>query len=156
MTPYSILYRSCALLICISLCLSVAEFPSDRLNGFHSKFEFQHSFKPPLLLNSKGQIPFWEHGGGKVVILSACFIVEILDALPTDDQIRVCPSIQERSGWVWNKHRLTSSDWMFDSSLSISGRNTYGADGMVWPTVFLYNTLLNTGLLVHVRERFKW
>jgi mannose-binding lectin 1 len=68
-------------------------------------------------VNAKGQIPFWDHGG---------------DALPTDEQVRICPSIQERSGWVWSKIAFTASNWMFDTSFSISGRNTYGADGMVF------------------------
>ena len=42
---------------------AVAILPS--LAGIHQKFEFQHSFKPPHVANDKGQIHFWEHGGGE-------------------------------------------------------------------------------------------
>lgn len=54
-----------------------------------------------------------------------------LDAIPTSDQIRVCPSIQDRKGWLWNTYKFDGSNWMFDVTYSITGRNTYGADGMV-------------------------
>lgn len=29
------------------------------------KFEYKYSFKGPYLVNSKGQIPFWTHGGSE-------------------------------------------------------------------------------------------
>jgi mannose-binding lectin 1 len=107
----------CFLIVSISCYYVTAQFTSERLNGYHQRFEYKHSFKKPFLVNAKGQIPFWDHGG---------------DALPTDEQVRICPSIQERSGWVWSKIAFTASNWMFDTSFSISGRNTYGADGMVF------------------------
>lgn len=37
------------------------------LEGLHQRFEFQHSFKPPYVANDKGEIHFWEHGGGVLV-----------------------------------------------------------------------------------------
>ena len=31
----------------------------------HTKFQYKHSFKGPYLINAKGQIPYWTHGGSK-------------------------------------------------------------------------------------------
>ena len=58
-------------------------------------------------------------------------LLYVTDALPTDEQVRVCPSIQDRKGWVWNKYIFDGGHWTFDATFSIAGRNTYGADGMV-------------------------
>ena len=57
--------------------------------------------------------------------------MRIVDALPTDEQVRVCPSIQDRKGWTWNKYTFEGHHWSIDTTFSIAGRNTYGADGMV-------------------------
>lgn len=99
------------------LHLSLGVLPPNFLEGVHRKFEFKYSFKPPFVVNSKGEIPFWSHGG---------------DALPTENQIRVCPSIQDRRGWVWTKNIFEHQFWMFDVSFSIFGKHSYGADGMAF------------------------
>lgn len=31
----------------------------------HTKFQYKQSFKGPYLINAKGQIPYWTHGGSK-------------------------------------------------------------------------------------------
>lgn len=35
------------------------------LTHVHSKFEYRSSFKGPYLVNSKGDVPFWNHGGSE-------------------------------------------------------------------------------------------
>ena len=35
------------------------------LTHVHSKFEYKSSFKGPYLVNSKGDVPFWNHGGSE-------------------------------------------------------------------------------------------
>lgn len=35
------------------------------LTNIHSKFQYKYSFRGPHLLDSKGNIPFWNHGGSK-------------------------------------------------------------------------------------------
>lgn len=97
---------------------SFATLPS--MHHVHSKFEFRHSFKGPYLINSNGVIPFWEFGGS---------------AIPSEDQVRVCPSIKSRRGWVWTKERFSSANWMVDVTLRVTGRLKNGADGMaIWFT----------------------
>ena len=43
----------------------------------------------------------------------------------------MCPSLHDRSGWVWSKEKFAHANWMFDVSLKIAGRGRVGADGMV-------------------------
>lgn len=45
----------------------VAVLPT--LTQVHSKFEYKYSFKGPYLINSKGEVPFWSHGGSENVSL---------------------------------------------------------------------------------------
>lgn len=35
------------------------------LTQVHTKFEYKYSFKGPYLINSKGDVPFWSHGGSE-------------------------------------------------------------------------------------------
>ena len=49
------------------LRLGSSVYPEDRLADAHKKFEFKYSFKPPMLVNSQGETPFWESGGGKIL-----------------------------------------------------------------------------------------
>ena len=56
----------CRLLVsCLVLlaCGSLAMLPV--LTHVHSKFEYKYSFKGPYLINSRGNIPFWTHGGSE-------------------------------------------------------------------------------------------
>ena len=57
--------------LCFLLLLGVtvlhhglATFSDETLANVHKKFEFKYSFKPPMLVNSHGEVPFWERGGG--------------------------------------------------------------------------------------------
>lgn len=52
------------LVILCGLDVARAVLSPNFLDGIHQKFEFQNSFKPPMLTNSKGQIPFWDRSGG--------------------------------------------------------------------------------------------
>ncbi|XP_064388414.1 protein ERGIC-53-like [Halichondria panicea] len=110
-------YRSCLLLLFIGHSV-YGGLP--QLYQIHSKFQYKHTFKGPHLTNSKGHIPFWEHGGS---------------AIASDESIRVCPSVKSRRGWVWSVNPLAADHWMMDISMRITGRLKNGADGMaVWFT----------------------
>ena len=37
------------------------------LHHVHEKFEYKYGFKGPYIVNSKGKIPYWNHGGSKLV-----------------------------------------------------------------------------------------
>lgn len=80
------------------------------------RFEYKLSFKGPHLIFKDGTIPFWEHGGS---------------AIPSNDQIRLTPSIKSQKGRIWCKNVATASDWEVEVTLKINGRGRIGADGMV-------------------------
>ena len=53
--------------------------------------------------------------------------------IPSDEQVRVCPSMKSRRGWIWAKQPFSHGHWMVDVSLRVTGRLKTGADGMVRP-----------------------
>ena len=64
-------FRNLSILLLIFLlsCLMVrGEKDFELLKRSKQKFMFKHSFKPPMIVNSKGQIPFWDHGGGGLIM----------------------------------------------------------------------------------------
>ena len=67
----------------------------------------------------------------KFQYINLVILLSLVDAIPTEHQIRVCPSIQDRRGWLWTKNQFEKPNWMIDVEFSISGKHTYGADGMV-------------------------
>lgn len=88
------------------------------LDSVHTKFEYKSSFRAPRILDSRGNVPFWTHGGS---------------AIPSDDYLRVCPSVRSHRGWAWSKEALQATHWMIDVSVRITGRLKAGADGMaIW------------------------
>ncbi|XP_063711139.1 protein ERGIC-53-like [Symsagittifera roscoffensis] len=83
------------------------------------KFEYQYSFKGPQL-TIDNQVPFWSHGES---------------ALPSEDQIRLVPSIRSKKGFVWSQFAYASKDFEVEVTFKITGRGRIGADGMaVWFT----------------------
>lgn len=84
------------------------------------RFEYKLSFKGPHLVFKDGTIPFWEHSGS---------------AIPSNDQIRITPSIRSQKGRIWCKNQVSNQDWEIEVALRISGRGRVGADGMaIWYT----------------------
>jgi mannose-binding lectin 1 len=59
----------------------------------------------------KGSIPFWEHSGS---------------AIPSNDQIRLTPSIKSQKGRIWCKNQMTSENWEVEATLRIQGRGRLG------------------------------
>ena len=53
------------LLLLSFLRLGSTVLPDDHLKNVLKKFEYKYSFKPPMLVNAKGEVPFWERGGGE-------------------------------------------------------------------------------------------
>jgi hypothetical protein len=89
---------------------------SQRVN----RFEYKFSFKGPHLVNKNGQVPFWTVGGSKYICtivlllfylnvyvpLSFVHVVFplielrffIIGAIPSDDQVRITPSLRDKRG----------------------------------------------------------
>ena len=79
----------------------------------HTKFQYKQSFKGPYMINAKGQIPYWNHGGSKeglfglkLNLIQICRIEKVffslLGAIPSEEQVRVCPSIKSRTGELYS------------------------------------------------------
>lgn len=84
------------------------------------RFEYKLSFKGPHLVFKDGTIPFWEHGGSTI---------------PSNDQIRITPSLRSQKGRVWSNHKMTNPDWEIELFIRVTGRGRIGADGMaIWYT----------------------
>ena len=129
-------------LACVLLWIGSSAAVLPVLTHVHSKFEYEHSFKGPYLTNSKGDVPFWSHGGSEPLAIGYIYITPetftlspalslLPGCIPSDDQVRVCPSIKSRRGWIWTKSSFSSSHWMVDLSVRVTGRLKTGADGMV-------------------------
>lgn len=86
----------------------------------HKRFEYRWSFKGPQLTQTNGAVPFWQQYG---------------HAIPSEDQVRITPSLRSRSGSIWSKYETTFESWEAEVWLRISGKSRIGADGMaIWFT----------------------
>ena len=84
------------------------------------RFEYRWSFKGPQLTQTNGAVPFWQQYG---------------HAIPSEDQVRITPSLRSRSGSLWSKYETTFESWEAEIWLRISGKSRIGADGMaLWFT----------------------
>merc|ERR1711881_631954 len=88
--------------------------------GRHSRFEYKLSFKGPHLTNKQGNVPFWTHYGS---------------AIPSDEQVRITPSLKDQRGGLWSKTKSTNEFWEVEVFIRVSGRGRVGGDGVaVWFT----------------------
>ncbi|EDO33405.1 predicted protein, partial [Nematostella vectensis] len=86
----------------------------------HVKFEYKYSFKGPHLVNKQGSIPFWNFGGS---------------AMPSNEQVRLTPSLRDKKGFMWTANKFTSEWWEIEVSFRVTGRGRVGADGLaIWFT----------------------
>ncbi|XP_065662210.1 protein ERGIC-53 isoform X2 [Hydra vulgaris] len=88
--------------------------------GRHSRFEYKLSFKGPHIATKQGAVPFWAHYGS---------------AIPSDEQIRITPSLKDQRGGLWTKTISSTEFWEVEVFFKISGRGRVGGDGLaVWFT----------------------
>lgn len=102
-------YKFSILIFFASVC---SVFSADYL----LRHEYKFSFKGPNLSKGTYQVPFWSFNG---------------DAVPGGDQIRIVPSLRDKSGGVWSKYPFPSDAWQVEVKFRIHGRGRIGADGMV-------------------------
>ena len=89
-------------------------------HNIQRRFEYKLSFKGPHLVFKDGTIPFWEYSG---------------NALASNEQVRITPSIRSQKGRMWCKNQMPNADWEIEATLRVSGRGRVGADGMaIWYT----------------------
>ncbi|XP_006866629.1 PREDICTED: protein ERGIC-53-like [Chrysochloris asiatica] len=98
---------------------SVAPSP-EGARPHQRRFEYKLSFKGPKLALPGAGIPFWSHHG---------------DAIPGLEEVRLAPSMRNRSGAVWSKASVPFSSWEVEMKMRVTGPGRLGAQGMaVWYT----------------------
>ncbi|XP_023380151.1 protein ERGIC-53-like [Pteropus vampyrus] len=93
------------------------------LEGCHPpqrRFEYKLSFKGPRLELPEAEIPFWSLHG---------------DAILGLEEVRLAPSMRNRSGAMWSRARVLFSGWEVELQMRVTGPGRRGAQGMaVWYT----------------------
>ncbi|XP_051012507.1 protein ERGIC-53-like [Acomys russatus] len=102
-----------------SLCLLfplLALYSAERTHPLpQRRFEYKLSFKGPRLAVPGAGIPFWSHHG---------------DAIPSLEEVRLAPSMKNRSGAVWGKISVSFPDWEVEMQMRVTGPGRRGAQGM--------------------------
>ena len=106
-------FRISSLFVLISLIIKLNAFLPPE---FVRRFEYKLSFKGPHLIFRDGTIPFWEFSG---------------NAIASNDQVRITPSIKSQKGRIWTKNQMANPDWEIEVIMRVNGRGRVGADGMV-------------------------
>uniref|UniRef100_A0A2I3T1S3 Lectin, mannose binding 1 like n=1 Tax=Pan troglodytes TaxID=9598 RepID=A0A2I3T1S3_PANTR len=84
------------------------------------RFEYKLSFKGPRLALPGAGIPFWSHHG---------------DAILGLEEVRLTPSMRNRSGAVWSRASVPFSAWEVEVQMRVTGLGRRGAQGMaLWYT----------------------
>ncbi|XP_071825624.1 protein ERGIC-53-like isoform X2 [Apostichopus japonicus] len=97
--------------LCLLLSVAYAQLPKRR-------FEYKYSLKGPHLMQKDGLVPFWTYSGS---------------ALPSDDKVRITPSLRSRKGAIWGKHPVDFEHWEVEVTFKVTGRGRVGADGLaIW------------------------
>ncbi|XP_074088816.1 protein ERGIC-53-like [Macrotis lagotis] len=87
---------------------------------WHRRFEYKFSFKGPRLAIVGQEIPFWNHHG---------------DAIPGPEEVRLAPSMRNKSGVMWTQAAIPFPNWEVEVTFHVSGLGHLGAEGMaVWYT----------------------
>ncbi|EDL95643.1 lectin, mannose-binding, 1 like [Rattus norvegicus] len=84
------------------------------------RFEYKLSFKGPRLAVPGAGIPFWSHHG---------------DAIPGLEEVRLVPSMKNRSGAVWSEISVSFPSWEVEMQMRVTGPGRRGALGVaMWYT----------------------
>ncbi|XP_004712094.2 protein ERGIC-53-like [Echinops telfairi] len=104
---------------CLLLLLLVAHGPEGGRPP-QRRFEYKLSFKGPKLVLPGAGIPFWSHHG---------------DAIPGLEEVRLAPSMRNRSGALWSKAVVPFSAWEVEMHIRVTGPGRRGAQGLaLWYT----------------------
>uniref|UniRef100_A0A8D2GHU9 Lectin, mannose binding 1 like n=1 Tax=Theropithecus gelada TaxID=9565 RepID=A0A8D2GHU9_THEGE len=107
------------LLFCLLLLLLEPHSPETACPPLR-RFEYKLSFKGPRLALPGAGIPFWSHHG---------------DAILGLEEVRLTPSMRNRSGAVWSRASVLFSAWEVEVQMRVTGLGRQGAQGMaVWYT----------------------
>ncbi|XP_037063372.1 protein ERGIC-53-like [Peromyscus leucopus] len=93
----------------------LALYRAERSHPPQRRFEYKLSFKGPRLAVPGAGIPFWSHHG---------------DAIPGLEEVRLAPSMKNRSGAVWSKISVSFPAWEVEMQMRVTGPGRRGALGM--------------------------
>ncbi|XP_014636413.1 PREDICTED: protein ERGIC-53-like [Ceratotherium simum simum] len=106
--------------LCLLLLLLLDPHSPEAGSPPQRRFEYKLSFKGPRLALPGAGIPFWSHHG---------------DAIPGLEEVRLAPSMRNRSGAVWSRAPVLFSAWEVEMQMRVTGPGRRGAQGMaVWYT----------------------
>ncbi|XP_034849525.1 LOW QUALITY PROTEIN: protein ERGIC-53-like [Mirounga leonina] len=107
-------------LFCLLLLLLLGPHSPEGASPPQRRFEYKLSFKGPRLALPGAGIPFWSHHG---------------DAILGLEEVRLAPSMQNRSGAVWSRVPVLFSAWEVEVQMRVTGPGRRGAQGVaVWYT----------------------
>ena len=55
----------------------------------------------------------------------------VTGAIPSDEQVRVTPSLKDQRGGLWAKTKTSTEYWEIEVFFRVSGRGRVGGDGLV-------------------------
>ena len=58
-------------------------------------------------------------------------MINFSGAIPSDEQIRITPSLKDQRGGLWTKTLSSTEFWEVEVYFKISGRGRVGGDGLV-------------------------
>ncbi|KAM5291739.1 protein ERGIC-53-like [Ctenodactylus gundi] len=106
--------------LCLLLLLPLASHGTEGGHPPQRRFEYKLSFKGPQLAVPGAGIPFWSHHG---------------DAILGPEEVRLAPSMRNRSGAVWSRASVLFPAWEVEMQMRVTGPQRRGAQGMVvWYT----------------------
>ncbi|XP_004872185.1 protein ERGIC-53-like [Heterocephalus glaber] len=109
------------ILLCLPFLLLLAPYSAEESPPLpRRRFEYKLSFKGPRLAWPGAGIPFWSHHG---------------DAIPGLEEVRLAPSLRNRSGAVWSRALVLFPAWEVEMQIRVTGPGHRGMQGMVmWYT----------------------
>ncbi|KAK2509972.1 hypothetical protein MC885_004343 [Smutsia gigantea] len=101
------------------------------------RFEYKFSFKGPRLALSGAGIPFWSQHGvrdndgrGRERYCPGPELHGSTDAILGLEEVRLVPSMQNRSGAVWGRAPVLFPAWEVEVQMRVTGPGRQGAQGM--------------------------
>ncbi|XP_034523937.1 protein ERGIC-53-like isoform X2 [Ailuropoda melanoleuca] len=139
---------------CLLLLLLLGPHSPEGASPPQRRFEYKLSFKGPRPALPRAGIPFWSHHGGLDVTSfhppalprpgRACCgkrgrwgpgpeLPWSTDAMLGLEEVRLAPSLQNRSGAVWSRVPVLFSAWEVEVQMRVTGPGRRGAQGVaVW------------------------
>ncbi|XP_005393599.1 PREDICTED: protein ERGIC-53-like isoform X2 [Chinchilla lanigera] len=112
--------RGLDVLLCLLFLLLLDPLGTEGGPPPRRRFEYKLSFKGPRLAWPGAGIPFWSHHG---------------DAIPGLEEVRLAPSLRNRSGAVWSRALVPFPAWEVEMQMRVTGPSRRGTQGMNSPAI---------------------